>query len=261
MFRSILAITISFTCIAPTTAGMIDFEDLTLAPHSYQDGFTLSPNGTFMSGGATFNTGPYVGWAYSNIVDTTTASYLNQYASFSGGGDASANYGVGFNYTPGDTTIDLPTNTAPVSIRITNTTYTALSMKNGDAFAKKFGGNSGNDSDYLLLTITGTNSLNQSTGSVDFYLADYRFADNSQDYIVSNWTTVDLTSLTSDTTKLSFGLVTTDVGIYGSNTPMYFAADNLTTASVPEPSSLVLLACSGLGVWWRSRRGLQNPVM
>src|SRR5207249_4062813 len=117
--------------------------------------------------------------------------------------------------------------TRPLSARIANTTYAALSMLNGDSFAKKFGGASGNDPDYFLLTITGLDSQQHSTGSVDFYLADYRFANNAQDYIVSDWTTVDLSSLGLDTQTLSFGLTSSDVGDYGMNTPAYFALDNL----------------------------------
>ena len=64
------------------------------------------------------------------------------------------------------------------SLMVTNTTYAALSMRDGDSFAKKFGGPSGNDPDYFRLTITGKDSGGSTIGSVEFYLADYRFADS-----------------------------------------------------------------------------------
>jgi hypothetical protein len=230
-------------------AGVITFEDLALAPNSFQNGATLNPPGSFMSGGATFNNnynpafGAWSGWSYSNVVDNATPGFTNQYAAFAPGGDQSSNYGVAFN--PSAATIALPAGQAAASMRIVNTTYAALSMQNGDQFAKKFGGASGNDPDFFLLTITGKDAQNQSTGAINFYLADFRFASNSSDYIVSQWTTVDLTSLGADTTSLSFGLTSSDVGQFGMNTPAYFAMDNL--AVIPEPSSLCLVALGAAG--------------
>ena len=82
-----------------------------------------------------------------------------------------------------------------LSAQVTNTTYAWDSMLNGDGFAKQFGGASGDDPDFLQLVITGYDALGVATGSVDFLLADYRFADNAQDYILTDWTPVDLSSL------------------------------------------------------------------
>jgi hypothetical protein len=244
-------------------AGVVTFEDLAFAsPNSFQNGATLSPSGSFTSGGAVFNNsynatfGSWSGWSYSNVINTTTPGFTNQYAAYSPtGGDQSPTYGVGTAFSPGGATIALPNGQAPVSMRIVNTTYAALSLQTGDQFAKKFGGATGNDPDFFLLTVTGKNSQNQSTGAVNFYLADYRFVNNASDYIVSQWTTVDLTSLGANTTLLSFGLSSSDVGQVGMNTPAYFAMDNLTTAAIPEPGSFSLVAL-GLGAFaWRwSRR-------
>jgi hypothetical protein len=74
---------------------------------------------------------------------------------------------------------------AGLGVALTNTTYATLSMRDGDGFAKKFGGASGTDPDYFLLTITGRDASNAITGSVEFALADYRFADDALDYIVT----------------------------------------------------------------------------
>ncbi|HKL40270.1 MAG TPA: DUF4465 domain-containing protein, partial [Cryomorphaceae bacterium] len=65
---------------------------------------------------------------------------------------------------------------------------------------------------------------------VEFYLADYTFSDNSQDYIVDEWTYVDLTSL-GDADSLSFTLTSSDVGEFGMNTPAYFCIDDLITTN------------------------------
>jgi hypothetical protein len=122
-------------------------------------------------------------------------------------------------------------------------------MRNGDSFAKKFGGENGDDPDWFKLTITGQDVAGAVTGEVDFYLADFRFANNTQDYIVHDWTFVDLTSLGDHVKCLEFGLFSSDSGQYGMNTPSYFAMDHLTL--VPEPSMLILFASASVfvGLW------------
>lgn len=235
------------------------FEDLTLpGPESFWNG--SDGTGGFTSGGAFFNNtftdfGDFTaweGWSFSNVTDVTTPGVGNQFSAFnlpSGGGDQSSQYGVAFTFEPGTARIELPPGTFPVSARITNTTFAALSMRDGDAFAKQFGGPSGNDPDWFKLTISGLDPLDTPIGAVDFYLADFRFDDNSLDFIVDEFTTVDLTSLAGAST-LSFGLLSTDVGTFGINTPAYFALDNLTVSStaIPEPASWLLVALGGLAL-------------
>jgi len=97
-------------------------------------------------------------------------------------------------------------------------------MKDGDAFSKKFGGISGNDPDYFKLSIArwvGGAVLD----TFQFYLADFRFADNAQDYIIKNWTNISLFEREMD--SLSFSLSSSDNGDFGMNTPAYFCLDNL----------------------------------
>jgi hypothetical protein len=127
-------------------------------------------------------------------------------------------------------------------------------MLQGDSFAKKFGGASGDDADWFKLTIFGMDASNATTGSVDFYLADYRFADNSLDYVVSDWTYVDLSSLGS-VNSLGFSLASSDTGAFGINTPAYFAMDSLAVTAVPEPghAALFLSGLALLGVATRRR--------
>ncbi|AFZ27259.1 hypothetical protein Cylst_5225 [Cylindrospermum stagnale PCC 7417] len=242
-----------------SSAQVVDFEDLTLSSESFYNG--ADGAGGFTSQGAFFNNNynptfqSWSGWSYSNTTDTTTPGFLNQYSAYTGGGfNGSSNYGVAFTFAPGSAYIDLPTGFSAKSAQITNTTYAALSILNGDQFAKKFGGASGNDPDFFLLKITGLDAANQQTGSVDFYLADYRFTDNSQDYLVDTWNLVDLSSL-GGATKLSFAVTSSDIGPFGLNTPAYFALDNLTlepsnVATVPEPfvvPSLLGFAAFGIG--------------
>lgn len=257
---------------------IIDFEDKTLpGPNTFYNGSDNA--GGFTSRGAFFNNqytdfgGGFTGWdgfAYSNVVNTTTAGFGNQYAAYhlpTGGGDGSSNYGIAFsqNYAgtdvvPSFARVMLPAGTQPMSMRITTTTYSALSMLNGDSFAKKFGGATGDDPDFLLLNIQGRDVSNAITGTVSFYLADYRFSNNALDYIVSQWTTVDLSGLGGNTVALTLEITTSDVGEFGGNTPAYFALDNLMVA-IPEPGTVVLMGGAVLvaGGWqWRRRKSQRS---
>ncbi|MBK9128055.1 MAG: DUF4465 domain-containing protein [Phycisphaerales bacterium] len=251
---------IVFGCVgASACAATIGFEEFAsppyaLGPESFYNGSDGA--GGFTSGGAFFNNdyidfggGFYAwrGWSVSNVTDIVTPGYVNEYAAYNlpagGGAGGSALYGVAFSNSPGDATINLPAGLVPQSVQLTNTTYAALSMRDGDAFAKKFGGLSGDDPDYFKLIITGLDMGGTPVGTVDFYLADYRFAQNELDYIVSQWTTVDLSSL-AGASRLSFAFESSDVGPFGINTPTYVALDNLVL--VPEPASVLLVGLAML---------------
>ena len=230
------------------------FEETVLAPDSFYNGSDLA--GGVGSGGFFFNNLydttflSWEGWSVSNVTDNTTPGWGNQYSAIPGSGaGGSSNYGVswvGWNITP-SASLGAPAQVLDGAF-FTNSTYTYFSMLNGDAFSKKFGGATGDDEDWFLLTIEGFNG-GASTGTVDFYLADFRFADNGLDYIIDDWTWVDLTRLGA-VDKLQFGLTSTDNGVFGMNTPAYFAMDNL----VPEPATMSLLALSGLAVLRRRNR-------
>lgn len=250
-------------------ANIVDFEDLDLSvpPAQAYTGVGggafwngSDESGGFTSGDASFlnsyNTeyGSWEGWAYSNTIDTTTAGYTNQYSAYAGGAHSGTQYGVYFEPWVFTSTVTLAPGAPILGAWITNTTYAALSMLHGDpppnAFAKKFGGASGDDPDWFKLTITGENSQGV-TGEVDFYLADFRFANNGLDYIVDDWTWVDLTSL-GNASRLTFGLSSSDNGQFGMNTPAQFAIDDIVTGEVPEPSTLAIFGVGGLvagGIW------------
>lgn len=213
----------------------VTFEDLDLDTNSYWDGSDSS--GFFISGGITFPNQYNFQWdywsggfIYSNTTNVTTPGSSNDFSAFTGGGaDGSAIYSVNYGGN-----IDFGSEKVVSSIAITNTTYAALSMMNGDNFGKKFGSPNNaqgspdgtNGEDFFRLLITGYDGNNDSIGTVTFYLADFRFADSTQDYILDTWENVDLTPLGS-IRYLDFTLESSDVGQWGMNTPAYFALDNI----------------------------------
>jgi hypothetical protein len=231
------------------SAEIINFEDKGLAVNSFYNGGPVTNTNGWTSGGAFFRNsydsafgGFWNGWSYSNVTNATTQGFGNQYAAFAGSGyGGNGNYAVA--YQSGTPYINLPTGALLHSTRVTNTTYAALSMSNGDNFSKKFGGVTGNDPDFFLLTIRGYDGLSASgnaTGSAEIYLADYRSSNSSLDFVVADWRLVDLTSL-GNARSLGFSLSSSDNGNFGMNTPAYFALDELRLTAVPEPSGLATL--------------------
>ena len=209
---------------------IIDFEDFDVPIDSFLNG--SDGNGGFTSGNLflpnSYNPAfdSWSGWSISNKTDTLTPGFMNQHSAITGSGfDNSSNYVVSF----GRSIMQLQNEAAgnPVmGMYITNSTYAYLSMRDGDQFAKKFGGVTGDDPDFFLLTVKKYLDGALSQDSINFYLADFRFEDNSQDYIVANWTFVDLSALGA-ADSLVFTLTSSDVGQFGVNTPGYFCVDNV----------------------------------
>ncbi len=243
----------------PASAIFVDFEDQGLVVGEFDNG--SGGEGGFVSGGQTFentftDTGTFTFWSgfsSSAVRDVTTAGFGNQYAAYKldgipgSGADDSVGYGV---YFQGSERLVLSEAAVIESAFITNTTYAGLSMLNGDAFAKKFGGETGDDPDFFTVSFIGYDALDEITGTAEFFLADYRFADNSLDYIIDEWTEFDLSGL-GTVSSVGFAFAGSDIGDFGLNTPAYFAIDNISI--VPEPSTALLVGLGLLGLARRSR--------
>ena len=239
-------------------AQIVDFESITLTPNSAWDGSDLSgtPNSgatlydsTFVFSGLEitnqwslqFGAPGYLsgGWVFSNIMDDVTPALAGAYHSYAGeGANGSDNYAI--TYIGTGQIIQLENNETATfaSIDITNNNYAAHSMLNGDILAKKFGGTTGNDEDWFLLDIIGYDANGIVTDTIKFYLADYRFTDNSEDFIIKDWATVDLSSL-GEINKIRFEQSSSDNSGGYMNTPSYLAIDNLSFGftSVEESTS------------------------
>ncbi|WP_017730458.1 DUF4465 domain-containing protein [Nafulsella turpanensis] len=166
----------------------------------------------------------WTGVAYSKKTDTTLEGTEGSLVAIPGvGANSSEVYAV----MNGSETIYFDgTEVIPQSIQLTNNAYVYYSLLKGDQFAKKFGGVDGTDPDFFKVIITGLDSQGKATGKVEFYLADYRFEESSEDYIVDTWETVDLSSL-GEVEKLAFSYESSDTGDWGINTPLYVAIDDL----------------------------------
>ncbi len=231
-----LAISAAFAVKSQT---VVDFESTILSPETYN-------NGSDLSGGFTYGYSHFsnyydtlfdynTGFSISNVADNTTPGYTNQYSAITGSGYNSSNYAVF--YPDGKITMTPLVANLILSARITNTTYAALSMMNGDVVGKKFGDSTNaqgqydgtNGEDYFILKIYGRTTMGDTTGMVEVVLADFRFADNSQDFILQDWIDVDLQALNSaiaNVDYISFDFESSDIGTFGINTPTYFAMDD-----------------------------------
>jgi hypothetical protein len=244
IYLSILGLTIGFSSIAQEKGiCTTDFEGLTLSSESHWDGSDLT--GGFTTNCLQWNFanvydtafGGYwaAGWAYSNETDVATAG--NQFSSFVGSGfGGSDNYAVASAY--GNVGLAL-INIGGISMGVDNpeffvstSTYAAQSMLNGDTFGKVFGDSldalgavdGTNGEDWYKLTVYGF-MLGGLVDSQEVYLADYRFSNDSLDYISDNWNVVLMSGFMD---SLNFVLSSSDVGSFGMNTPAFFCLDHIT---------------------------------
>ena len=205
-------------------AQVINFDDVNLDSTGYWNGSDLS--GIYIEEAFSFNNNyntEYASWSsfsISNVQDDTTGSWSNQYGVSSGYAYSGSNFAVA--YSDAYVSFDLKTLDG---FYINNSTFAYQSMLNGDAYAKKFGGYSGDDQDWFMVSVIGmVDTL--AIYSLDFYLADFRFAYNTQDYILNEWSWFDLSSL-GNVNSIRFKFSSSDVGEYGMNTPAYFCMDDL----------------------------------
>ncbi|HYD20040.1 MAG TPA: DUF4465 domain-containing protein [Flavipsychrobacter sp.] len=177
------------------------------------------------------------GFSYSNMTDSVTHDYHNDHSAYTATGyNNSLGYCVVFMGYAAAPYIKLHDTSAAgdsvLGFYITNTTYGYKTVRDGYFSATPFGGTSGNDSDWFRLVVYGYNNGVMKPDSVEFFLADYRFSNNTQDYIVDDWQWLDLTAL-GGVDSITFAMSSSDTNQFGMLTPAYFAMDNFTTKDAP----------------------------
>jgi hypothetical protein len=230
------------------------FDDFELEPDSWYNG--TDEAGGFGSGGFWFpnsynpGVGIWSGFAVSNMKDTVTAGYENQFSAITAGGaEDSENYAVV--YISGTLTMNLNEPLKVDGFYITNSTYAYIDMRDGSDFSKKFGGADGTDPDYFKLMVWGVDGAGNETDTVDFFLADFRAENPEDDYLIKSWEWLDLSGLGA-ITSLNFAMESSDVGDWGMNTPAYFCIDHFTASAVTSSSKEIIME--------ESLRVYPNPV-
>ena len=211
------------------------FEDVQLG----SNGIWAAPEGEneMPSGGWLFTN--YTGYGYwggftaSNRTDLNQSGLNAQYTAVTGCGyDGSTQYAVAYTYGVQTDVYAADGQSHTVTgCYITNNLWAYQDVLQGSMGQTPFGGLSGDDPDWFKLTATGKNASGQTVGTLDFYLADYRFEDNSQDYVLDTWEWFDLSPL-GPVATISFSLSSTKSNYGGMITPAYFCMDNFNGGGV-----------------------------
>ena len=213
--------------------GTATFDDVTLNASGIWTG--ANENNLMVSGGWFFtNTywpaySAWGGFTASNHTDMTQTGLNAQYTAATGAGfDGSDQYGVAYvmGYgVPTDVYAADGQEHTVTGFYVTNNLWAYNHILEGETGVTPFGGTSGNDPDWFKLTATGKNAAGQTVGTAEFYLADYRFENNDEDYVLNTWEWFDLSTLGAVQT-ISFELSSTKNNTYGMVTPAYFCLEN-----------------------------------
>ncbi len=205
------------------------FEDVPLG----SGGIWQPPTGEneMLSGGWLFTNstqyGYWGGFTASNRTDLSQTGLDAQYTAATGCGyDGSTQYAVA--YTMGVQTDVYATDGQMHTVTgcyVTNNLWTYQDILQGGYGEPPYGGPTGNDPDWFKVTATGKNASGQTVGTLDFYLADFRFANNEEDYVLNTWEWFDLSPL-GDVATISFSLSSSRGSGYNMITPAYFCMDN-----------------------------------
>ena len=219
------------------------FEDVEVGSNGYwqpQEG-----NNEMLSGGWVFTNyySEYFwgGFTTSNHTDLNQTGLGAQYTAVTGVGyDGSSQYAVAYTYGAQTEVYAADGESHTVTgCYVTNNLWAYQNMLEGDYSVTPFGGTNGTDPDWFKLTATGKNANGQTVGTLDFYLADYRFSNPEDDYIIDTWEWFDLSPL-GEVASISFGLESTKQNYGGMITPAYFCMDDFNGgASVDLPPYVV----------------------
>jgi hypothetical protein len=237
----------AFLTTAAQAQTVSTFESLLTAPGTYWNGGDSTHIGGFNDGNVFFNNAYNSQWmfwsegfAVSNKADTSTADTTSGYGQIynaitPGGAAQTASYAIGQNGSILKFT-GAAAGKQPEGMYITNSNYTYLSMKWGDAFARQF-----TDSDFFIVNIVGFLDGEEKDTALALYLADGT-------NLVNTWQWVDLKQL-GDVDSIGFLLESSDTGQAGMNTPAFFCIDQFTTRDIHTGINQVAAQLKGIAVY------------
>lgn len=220
--------------VLPDTFSAATFEEFTITADSvYRPETFVVGNNWLLSGAVAFNStvadwGEYgMGYSGTQVVSYTKGyveeDYSNAYLPSASGAAQGAKYAT-VNIMALFEQIHF-TKTTLSGMAITNTQKVVDAIVKGDGMSVEEAGNGlpFHQDDYFKLTIKGL--LGDSvSGSLDFYLADFRTKGEWQ--YAENWQWVELSTL-GEIDGLQFALETTKQNSRGATTPSYFCIDNI----------------------------------
>lgn len=222
--------------VRPMT-GAATFEERTLHPEAawYGDPDFQNEDNYWTSGDYIFST-YWDNWGTIYYYDVTMAnltgktfSYMNPYYdqySAAGGAAEGENYAIWYNNWYGNANVTLLSPATISGMAVTNNAWNVDAIRNGDGMSVEEAGQGlpFHQGDWFKLTITGYDSEEDITGTVEFYLADFRTVGDWK--YAENWQWIDLTSL-GEVSEIGFALSSSKANTYGMTTPAYFCFDNL----------------------------------
>lgn len=218
----------------PETFSPATFEDLTIAADSvYRPSTFAAGDNNWFSGAVLFRTdvqdyGTYGTYyfgsqAISYSEGYTVSDFSDAYLPSAKGAAEGNNY-ASINPSGAFEQIHF-TKTTLTGMAVTNTAFNVNAILNGDGMSIEEAGTGlpFHEGDYFLLTIKGLDNTTV-TGTIDFYLADFRDATNM--VYAENWQWVDLSTL-GEIDGLQFELSSTKANNFGMTTAAYFNVDNI----------------------------------
>lgn len=229
--------------IKPST-GVATFEERTFKPETawYKDPDFVPGYNDWTSGNYTLKTYMddqtalgYGIYYYDITMANLTSkefSWLNPYYDLNcaaGGAAQGTNYAIWCSNYMGNSKVELNTPATISGMAVTNTAWAVNAIKNGDGRSVETEGTGlpFHKGDSLVLIITGYDNLGVATGSIKYFLADFRDASVNYDWTYAeNWQWIDLTSL-GTVSAIGFAMEGSKHNSYGMTTPAYFCLDNL----------------------------------
>jgi len=161
------------------------------------------------------------GFAISSLHDKLTPGFANEGSVYAAGGaEGSKQFAIAYapDYASAPVQLIFPIVKKVVSVQLANSTYTYLSLKNGDQFNAPF-----KEGDFLKVTLKGFNAMNEPTGMIEYYLADYR---EGKRILADDWKILDISAL-GTVARIEFSMQSSSPGA-----PTYFCLDNLRAMNV-----------------------------